>query len=265
MTADERLSLIRVKVERAKKHIADLDRETLAYLASNPYEVRPKEDPQTGKPIFYLAKCEPMSIHLSAIIGDAVHNLRSSLDHLAQQLFTVATGSTSSGTHIHFPIDSSAAQYKANAPGKVKGLRKDAIDAINSIEPYDGGKGRDLWVLNHLDRIDKHRLLVTVNSAYFEDLPLKALVRMIPRWPTDAPVPEGSFRAAEPSIYDLKAGDELPVHPSYYPKVGEKVYFRFNVTLHESGVIERKPLLPTLQQMADLVDNLILTFKLLLA
>jgi len=41
-----------------------------------------------------------------------------------------------------------------------------AINAIDTTEPYQGGKGHSLWVLHKLNNIDKHRLLITVGSAY---------------------------------------------------------------------------------------------------
>lgn len=42
MTADERLALIRIKVEWAKKHIIDLERDIQAFLRSDPYVVKTK-------------------------------------------------------------------------------------------------------------------------------------------------------------------------------------------------------------------------------
>jgi hypothetical protein len=263
MTADERLALIRVKVERASKHIAEINTEIGILTTSHPYEVAPKGDPHIGQPRFYLTKAAPIPLHFGAIVGDVVQNLRSALDHLVYQLFLVNGGTNATAAHLYFPTDSSATLYKASAPRKIQGLRQDAIDAINSIEPYDGGKGAELSVLNRLNRTDKHRLLITVTSVSYPDVPLKSLIEHIaPEIIANFPVPDDVIlRAASPDIYGLKVGDEVPLDPRWKLKMGQKVQFRFGLAFNEPGVIKGKPMLPTLKQMADLVDHLILSFR----
>jgi hypothetical protein len=46
MTADERFALIWHKIERANKHIRDLDAAIAAFLATAPYKVAAKRDPE---------------------------------------------------------------------------------------------------------------------------------------------------------------------------------------------------------------------------
>jgi DNA primase len=132
-TADERLAPILFKIDRAKKHIADLDADRKAFLDTRPYAVGAKRDPQTRKPIYYVTKVDPTPIALAATIGDIIQNLRSALDHLAYQLFLVGTaGSAGAGRRVYFPIARDAAEYKKDSARKVKGLRQDALDAIDA-------------------------------------------------------------------------------------------------------------------------------------
>jgi len=92
MTADERLALIRIKIERAKEHIDDLKSEVDAFRFSlnQPDVIGSKSNPQTGEFTFYIIDLPEAPATLSTISGDALHNLRSSLDHLAHQLVLVA-------------------------------------------------------------------------------------------------------------------------------------------------------------------------------
>jgi hypothetical protein len=153
MTADERLALINTKVERAKKHIADLYLERRAFLDTNPYAVDTKRNPQTRQLIYYMARVDPAPIALATVAGDIFQNLRSALDHLAYQLFLIGTnGSGPKGNRVYFPIARDATAYRREAPQKIKGLRKEAIDAIDAIEPYGGGKGNELWILQALNK-----------------------------------------------------------------------------------------------------------------
>ena len=91
MTANERLALIRVKVERAKEHIRDLEAEVRSFLSKSPYVVGAKRDPQTRKLIYYVANVSETPIKIAPIAGDVIQNLRSALDHLAYQLVIVGT------------------------------------------------------------------------------------------------------------------------------------------------------------------------------
>jgi hypothetical protein len=233
-------------------------------FSSNAYAIVEKQDMQTGKVEFYLSKADPIPHEIAAITGDVIQNLRSSLDHLVAQLFLVNNLGAAVPSRIQFPTDSSATQYKANAIGKIQGLRQDAIDAINGIEPYDGGNGADFSVLNRLNRIDKHRLLITINSAVYENLHVTPFFREMtlkafPDWPADFKFPDVFFNAAEPSIYGLKVGDKLP-RPAKV-EAGQKLQFSFGISFNEPGVLERKPLVVTLQHFTDLVGNTVAQFK----
>lgn len=241
LTAEQRLALIRTKIERANKHIADLDREAGIFLSSNPYEITTKRNPQTRQLIYYLTRVDPIPTQLTAIVGDVVQNLRSALDHLAQQLWLVNNPGATSAGDVYFPTDSSAAQFKANAPGKIKGLRQDAIDAIYRIEPYDGGQGGDLSVLNRLNRIDKHQKV-------FQKL-----------WPGETS-PKIDYWVRPADNGPLKVGSELVVlGPD--AEFDKDVKFKIAIALDEPGIVERKPLMVTLKHFADLVGNTVTLFK----
>jgi hypothetical protein len=166
MTADERFALIWHKIERANKHIRDLDAAIAAFLAINPYKVAAKRDPETGKPIYYVAEVQPVPHEICIILGDAIHNLRTALDHLAQQLYLAGSGASVYRKETGFFIAQKATEYKRAVGGKVEKMGREAIDALAALEPYKGGKGNDFWVLHSLNNIDKHRTLVAAGSSY---------------------------------------------------------------------------------------------------
>jgi hypothetical protein len=64
-------------------------------------------------------------------------------------------------------------------------------------------------------------------------------------------------------MWPLKAGDQLFTDlPD--AEVDQNRQFRFEVAFGEKQVVEGEPLIETLQHMADLVDNLVISFKPLL-
>jgi hypothetical protein len=72
MIADERLDLIRIKVERAKEHLRNLEIELRAFLLTYPYEVGVKRE--TGEVIYYVVSVRETPITMTAIISDVLHN-----------------------------------------------------------------------------------------------------------------------------------------------------------------------------------------------
>jgi hypothetical protein len=141
----------RLKVERAEEHIADLDVAIGAFLDSKPYEIEAKRNPDTRQLIYYVTRVEDIPARISLLAGEAIHSLRSALDHLA---FAMAMASPitapSGGGKLNFPIGADGAKYQANPFRKIQGMRQDFVNAVDAIQPYKGGAGHRLWVLSEL-------------------------------------------------------------------------------------------------------------------
>ena len=168
MTAEERLQTIRAKIQRANEHIRELNVEVRAFLDTppQPYVVDTKRDPESRELIYYVATAaERVPSKIALIVGDVVENLRSALDYLAYQLVLVGSPGIEPGRNVYFPISENATRYESETPGKVKGMRKDAIKAIKALKPYRGGNDL-LWILHRLNNINKHRAVITVGAAF---------------------------------------------------------------------------------------------------
>jgi hypothetical protein len=273
MSAAEKLFGVQLKIERAKQHIVDLEGTLRAFYDSKPYKVGAKHDTQTRKLIYYVASVEDTPPRIALVAGDALQNLRAALDHLAYQLLLDGTGGEVTPKqlkNIAFPIFDSATKYKSESPRKVQGVRKDAVDAIDAIEPYKGGKGHQLWVLHELNNTDKHRLLITVGSA-FRSVNLgahmwpamqRSIRELLGNNEAVVPVLDAYFRPAD-RLCPLKEGDELFIDAPD-AEVNEKMDFRFDVALGEPQVIQGEPLVETIHHLADFVDNIATQFGSLL-
>ena len=120
------------------------------------------------KTIFKIKVSEEIPENFPAVIGDAVHNLRSALDHLVWSLVLV-NGETPD-ERTQFPINYSLDSLEKAIPRTLKGVSDKAISAIKQLQPYKGGYGKPgneiLWALFDLDRIDKHRSIVLVGTVH---------------------------------------------------------------------------------------------------
>jgi hypothetical protein len=100
------------------------------------------------------------------IFGDAIHNLRSALDHVVYDL--VIRNQQVSTTKTEFPIYADPNLYKApgEAAKKLAGVDPTDQKFIEQAQPYHASqpKYHALWVIRALDIIDKHRTLLPALS-----------------------------------------------------------------------------------------------------
>ncbi len=154
--AYERLSDVREKIKWADKHIGDLKIAIAQFMSTNPYRIAIDVETEPEKPVIHILKADAVPPDIRLIAGDAIQNLRSTLDYLACAL----VGSPDRSTE--FPIfDEPIATPKLEArfSRKVQGMRKEVIDQIRDFHPHHGGDNL-LWRLHRLNIVDKHNMLI---------------------------------------------------------------------------------------------------------
>jgi hypothetical protein len=271
MNADERVARISVKIERAKKHIEDLYAEVAAYLASTPYVVGSKVYPHPRlHRAYYLKEIKPIPDPVRAITGDILFNARSALDHLAFSLVEVRGFVDDQGAplsegeirDIYFPIldVETAEEYIASNSRnrKVKGMAKVARDAIDRTKPYKGGD-KALWRLHKLHNVDKHRLVVTAASAlrHIDLTPMREFFQTARK---EYFVVPNFLIASEDRVCPAKKGQTIFID-EINPKADKQIQPFFEVVLHEPGVVECEPLMPTIHYMVDLAEYVVGSFR----
>jgi len=259
-TAEERLALIQVKIQRAKQHLRDLEVARDRFIQSEPYVIVRKPETKLGYEgfdLYFMSKIDPIPDEIGAIFGDAIHNLRSALDHLAFQLVDVGGGTVSDQTS--FPIFKSTQIDESSFARKVNGMSQAAKDKIRSAEPYKNGKGHDLWVLHKLDIADKHHeLFATLMRVGEITLHLPGRFTLSGTTPLDLPIP----RFAAPGF-----GDALEVNKPFFTcerGTEQNTQLTFDIAISQPDVSEPKPVVWAISYLIDKVDRLIVDFKPLL-
>jgi len=259
------IELVRLKSERANVQLRELDAQVQTFLDTKPYKVGTQRDSNTGYTDHRLVQAGDVPVDIAHIAGETVHSIRSTLDHLAYQLFLRArTDPTDEGSRIQFPIyDPSAKDAESRARGQVKGLREEVIESIFQLKPYKGADNL-FWPLHKLDNISKHRSLPTVGSAFGGILLADAIQELwnIGMGPYAFPIKLDPSLSIKPLVNKcpLEKGDILFVGSPGDEEVNKKLKFSFTVALRESEVIEGKPLIETLQSMLDLATNTVSDF-----
>lgn len=154
------------KIDRARKHTDDLEAEVHAFWATDPHEIETVGTPFAGRGFYRVKRIAAMPESIPLIAGDAAHNIRSALDHFAW----AAASPQERGAHTYFPVLSSAAAYaqdkwQKQVSRQMRGASAGLIEAVVRLEPWETGRDSLLWAIHELDRVDKHRLLLSVAVA----------------------------------------------------------------------------------------------------
>jgi hypothetical protein len=165
------------KWERAVEQLAALDTDVAAFCAEpNPYGVISQSDREAGRYRFEIKPAWQPGVpyRWGAIIGEIVHDFRSTLDNLIWQLAILNGGKTYSSHTFPLltqkPKKGFAVQMRRERikngktyRGPLFGLGDDAVAIIESCQPYIPEDGVLLRRLHDLWNLDKHRHLAPIH------------------------------------------------------------------------------------------------------
>jgi hypothetical protein len=179
---DEGLQSAWIKLKRANLHAGIARREARAFYTRHP-EPTLKIEP-VGESDFAIGWHFVIQLvvvqgwpdlpeFFSARFGDAIHNYRSALDHVAWQL--VCHGSTPpqsldewSRRQIQWPTYDTEKAFRNNLRKRLPGVDKTVCNFIHSRHHYVGGDATNqaLMTLNHLSNEDKHKTLIDIETSF---------------------------------------------------------------------------------------------------
>jgi len=178
----------REKQRRGMKHLHDLDSAIADWVGEpgvepKPYRITGEFRPNDREYVFKGQLLKPLDDLLlwGILFGDALHNLRSALDHLVWQL-VLLNGKTPSGAN-QFPICDTGATYwsagwkdgkktRSTREWRLEGVSDAHKALIDEMQPYrtriPPGAVHVLSTLRDLSNHDKHRLVhLTVFAVDF--------------------------------------------------------------------------------------------------
>jgi hypothetical protein len=174
MTAQASIDGCIAKLDRADEHLEALSAETLAFLRTHPFELRGEVNKDAGRYSVRIRLKERPPARLGLIVGDAVHNLRAALDHLATNL-AILGGAQGTGQN-QFPIlrdRPSSQKARARWDSMLSNVPPPARAAIDQCQPYSRPPGvelakHSLWIVRRLSNEDKHRVVLQALTHVLE-------------------------------------------------------------------------------------------------
>ncbi|WGJ14132.1 hypothetical protein QEV83_15970 [Methylocapsa sp. D3K7] len=214
------------KIRRAQKHLAELETEAAAFIASNPARFTVElAEARGGIEFNFTLNVEAAPEWLGAIIGDVIHNLRTALDLTACEIVRAAD---ENDEDVYFPFSKSADELEHMIKKrKFNRAGTDAVALLVSMKPHHNGNAA-LRAIHDLDIQDKHRALIP--NAITTASPV------IQMWEDDG-------RINPRVIGDPNAPTEI------------KLIFP-----NEVGLAGRE-IIPTLHELVQLVDGIVEAFR----
>ncbi|MGB7548294.1 MAG: hypothetical protein WBM14_11130 [Terracidiphilus sp.] len=230
------------KYEWAKQHVNQLESAIDDFRSANPHSIATKHDNQRDEITYHLTAVPVIPDHIGLMLGDAIHNLRTTLDHLAWALVAEAGGTLDE--HTSFPISNLSKDFKSVMGSRVKGLGEHCRKAIERVQPYPDGRGRWAWQLHHLDIIDKHQLVPTVTTVPVGRTMMPSEKKAFDRresliGPHAHAAIQYTSAANSPTIRAVQAGDILGTFR--FSEVQEDMGFSFDVAVYEPEIISLIP------------------------
>jgi hypothetical protein len=245
---------VRAKINRAEQNLENL-RGAIACLIAEHYHVA--THPYGNKISVNLsttAKPEHF-VHISALAGEIIYQLRSALDHAFWQLVEGDPIAYGNIRDFSFPICDSPGHFRNARNWKTRGkpprdgekwpLVDGAEALIEGLQPY---KRRDdvhndaLWRLNKISIIDRHRLLMVASHA--------------------VPIPLGKDSGFGPgSVYIVPLDPDAPVmfHADPEDAVDMQRATLISVQLDELAVPVTKPVTEILEELVAAAKTVVET------
>lgn len=238
----------KLKVARAYQQVREVEREINVFLNTQPNTLTPDFDPKRANLRYKYKYSDPVPPIISVICGELFHNLRSALDQLMNCVLAQKIGMANIRKG-GFPIETNREKFEASSQyGKVKKLFPEAAALLDKLEPYKGGNS-PLWLIHHLNVMDKHKILNVINtptpSTNVQDLAFDeagAIITEVPVW--------------------HPMGDNIQITiGKAIARLQEKISAAFVISFSEVESLKGNPILVVLQQFCDFVERVIGIFE----
>jgi hypothetical protein len=163
----------RLKVRRAGKHLNELERKVRAFLDRHPERFTTQLDPYDFNYVFYdIAPNRAPPGTFGPVFGDVVHNLRSTLDHIAWNLALLNLRDTGREPYHEtaFPLIRNFTDRSIDRFWRLtQDVLPDAIHDIIDLQPAhrENPDDHELAILDRLWNADKHRVNIQIPSRQY--------------------------------------------------------------------------------------------------
>jgi hypothetical protein len=249
------------KLNWATRRCNELEADVEDFRRTRPYKIGHRQDDTSEEVTFVVEVVPELPVSLQLLLGDVIHNLRSTLDHLAGALVSAAGGTPDTTTS--FPIFESHQAYQDHSRKRLDGVSPYCLQTFDNMQPYKGGWGHWAWQLHRLDIIDKHRLLLAVGTmAVGRTMTVSEQAAFLAKRTIIGPRAHAAKQYARASsstnIVPVHVGYELGKFPT--TEIPQNIGFAFDLAINEPEIAPLQPTSLLLRSfssgVARAIDNL---------
>jgi hypothetical protein len=234
----------RLKVQRANKHIADLEAAISALKES--YTATVVQNSNTGHQdlIHTIPEFAEAAEEMALIAGDAIHNLKTALDFAWISTLRKHIP-TANLDFAKFPVYRSRRELESALNGVPINTRSNPSLfglVVSDIQPFEGGHNGVVYALHKLDISDKHLLLLGL-------VPLAGIDGIMVQKP-DGEVVRGFAGATQNAPPYVIAFDGNI-------RIKDKGKLTFHIVLKEAGIYDSVHIMEVLSTFSRVVSNYI--------
>lgn len=236
------------KIERAKEHVADFERESRKFLDANRYSATSEFDAEKGWIRFYVTDCPTIPPRLAAITADAIHNFRVTLEILWRQVW-------GGKRRQAFPWLEDSHELETRYKTVKKPSQKIAVDILRTAQFYKS-RHKLLEPLRLIDDRDKHEMPILAAACYDAQV-----VKLPPNVSLQGKTGR-TFTATLTNPEDfvlLEHGAKLPFSIAAATEHGPIMHMECeltaNIAFGQGEILEGQPVLKTLHDLTQLVEG----------
>jgi hypothetical protein len=216
-----------LKIERANKHIADIDKRLSASSDTNGpamhYYTKTRE-----QFIYYGLTDRKLRSDIALMVGDAIHNLRCALDIAYRETLRVLSPDGYSASRTKFIVGANRKHLESSLTKTAKVSANSPLFnfLVEELKSYKGGDS-DICAIHELDIDDKHHLLIPILTVVgIDGVELEN---------EDGTIEHYTIRITRPNVYreQVAFGSKFKNHG----KVRFQVTFREGTPTHDLEVV----------------------------
>lgn len=247
----------KLKIARGRQHIAELEAEITAYLKDDPHAMLLQLDTRNGAYRIALKCRRGVPGAFSTIFGDAVHNFRTALDILANDLVAL---SGAQPEKVYFPFGKDIAGFETELKAKMGTAAPDIQDIVRSFKPYIGGN-EVLRAMHDLDIGDKHIAIIGIGQGGMTGgIPVRKIGAEALAGGGGRLTYEADFGAIRTVPIDLTGFPDAP-DEAFLTTIGKLADSELRCTINKGLPLAGTPVVEALNDMGNMVQSIVETFE----
>jgi hypothetical protein len=234
-----------LKIERANKHIADIDKRLLASSDTNGPSMHIYT--KTGEQFIYYGQSDnTLRSDIGLMVGDAIHNLKCALDIAYRETIRSLSPDGYSASRTKFIVGDNRKHLESSLTKTAKVSANSPLFnfLVEHVKSYKGGDS-DICAIHELDIDDKHHLLIPILTVVgIDGVELEN---------EDGTIDHFTIAITRPNVYRARV--------SFGSKFKNHGKVRFQVTFREGTPTHNLEVVPTLLRFSKKTLQIVRTLQ----